>query len=126
MAHSKEIEDLLQKIKESDLSIQKIAIKLDIPSQRIYNWLNKGVNPKYEDVIKLREYFGVSVKVQEPRSVYDSGKEVPVRDQIRAINGMLSVLAGEVASMKSSQTGEPVGSVLLRLQKAAADAALLG
>lgn len=127
MALSKEIERLLQKIRNSDASVRNIAKKTGISEYRMYNWLNKNIPPKYDDVVKLQQYFGeLPHEMKEPPAVYDHGQEVSLRDQIRSINGMLSILAGEVALMKSEQTGEPVGSVLLRLQKAAADAALLG
>jgi hypothetical protein len=127
LALSKEIERLLQKIRNSDASVRNIAKKTGISEYRMYNWLNKNIPPKYDDVVKLQQYFGeLPNEMNEPPGVYDHGQEVSLRDQIRSINGMLSILAGEVALMKSAQTGEPVGSVLLRLQKAAADAALLG
>lgn len=121
-----EIKELLDKIKSSDVSVRRIAQKTGIPEGRIYNWLNKDVHPKYEDVQKLKEYFAAPANVTaEEKPVYDEGQPVSLRDQVRALSASVSILLGEVASLKSVQTGEPVGSILLRLQKACADAGQL-
>lgn len=129
MKRTKEIEQLINKIKESGISVAKISSKTGIPPGRIYNWMapTKNVSPKHEDIQKLQEFFNNPAHiVNEPSAEYLTKNDLPLRDQIAAINAMISVLAGEVAFLRSQHTGEPVASILRLLQKAAEDAVLHG
>ena len=53
--------NLLEIIKSSGKTVRKISKDLGIPEQRIYGWMNKGAQPKYEDEVKVREYLGQSL-----------------------------------------------------------------
>lgn len=44
-------------------------------------------------------------------------------DKIRALDAAVSVLIAEVASLKSERTGEPVQSIIMKLQKSSKDVA---
>lgn len=120
MKKQTEIAILIDKIKESGISIRKLAKKLGIPEQRMYGWTNKGSVPGYEDIKKLKDYFGYN-----PHNLNDEeigyGKTT-MADKVKSHDALLSVLVHELAALLSRHSGEPVHSIVKKLYKAAEDA----
>jgi len=48
-------------LKENDLNIAKLSEAINIPRTSINNWLNQYRNPNLESLIKLSEFFQLSV-----------------------------------------------------------------
>lgn len=90
---SKEIKEILDKIKNTGVSIRKISKELKIPEQRIYGWYNKGASPKHEDVQKLKMYLGM---------------EATNQNQIKPPSGdeaVIAVLISRVAELLADKNG---------------------
>lgn len=134
MSLSKEILQLLDRIRDKTISVRDVSKETEIPEQRIYNWKNKNILPsKHEDVEKLQAYAEAHKHLLNDDPVqYGSNRIGILEDKVAqleadiiALKAGASILLGEIASMQSSVSGEPVGSILLRLQKAGKSSFLL-
>jgi hypothetical protein len=52
----------------------------------------------------------------------DGNRKISLADKVKAHDALLSVLVSEIAALRSSETGEPVRSLILKYYKAAEDA----
>jgi transcriptional regulator with XRE-family HTH domain len=48
-------------LSEKNLSYTALAKELNIPQTTISNWLNRGSKPNIEDLIKICDYFNISL-----------------------------------------------------------------
>ncbi len=135
MPLSNEILQLLEKIRSKAISVRDVSKETGIPEQRIYNWKNKGINPSsHTDVEKLQAYAEAHQYLLQDAAVeYGGGRLVALERRVeeleteaKSLQIAVSILLGEVASIHSLNTGEPVGSILLRLKKAGLNASLFG
>jgi hypothetical protein len=117
----KEVADLIDKLKQSDVSIRKISKILEIPEQRMYGWTNKNATPSHEDVEKLKQYFGYNQNILNDEGGNDTRK-VSLSEKVKAHDALFSVLVSEIAALRSASTGEPVQSLIMKYYKAAEDA----
>lgn len=100
---SKEATEIIQFLKTSGVNIRSLAKALEIPEQRIYGWLNKGAQPKYEDIQAIKKHFN---KEEKKASANDWTTLVLVRrvaEILAKLNGTTSI-AEEQAIMKDAQT----------------------
>jgi hypothetical protein len=83
--------DLLEIIKNSGKTVRKISKDLGIPEQRIYGWMNKGAQPKYEDEAKVREYLGTNQSLND--------------NDVEELTATVSVLISRVSELIAKSSG---------------------
>jgi DNA-binding transcriptional MerR regulator len=125
-----EVAELIDKLKQSDISIRKISKLLDIPEQRMYGWTNKNAMPSYEDIQKLKQYFGYvqnNWEVNEPES--EAVVKISLTEKVKAHDALLHTLVLEnvsmkleIAELKGKPITEPLQSLVQKIYKAAQDA----
>ncbi len=73
---SKEIDDILNKIESSGISVYELSNKTGIPKSRLYSWTQGRAKPKHEDVQKLTLFFNNDNKTfQEKLLEHKNGVE---------------------------------------------------
>lgn len=95
--------DLLEKIKETGVSIYKISKQIDIPATRMYKWYDEKGMPKHEDYLKLLKWYENFQKV--PHETLST--EVAIEDR-----ATIKMLIQEMAKIKAKVSGVSVASAL--------------
>lgn len=100
--------NIVEYIKQSGISVRRIAKDLGIPEQRIYGWTTKGAKPSYEDAIRVKEYL---LSKEE-----NTNQSQPIKppDDYEAV---ISVLLSRVAELLSYRNGTSSVVELTQMQK---------
>lgn len=99
--------NLVEIIKDSGISVRKLAKDCGIPEQRVYAWINKGSRPKYEDELKVREYL--------EEKVGNKSNAMPPSD----LEATVAVVLSRLSVLLSEQSGR---SALIELEQMKKDA----
>lgn len=105
---------MFEEIENRGLSIAKFSKESGIPSDRVYQWERGRGNPKAEDTEKIQKWLD---KIPSHSKDIENLNELQI--QIKALNAVVETLMMEIASLRAEKNGEPVMTVLKRLQKAA-------
>ncbi|MCX4362622.1 MAG: helix-turn-helix transcriptional regulator [Clostridia bacterium] len=54
-------ENFKKYLEENKISVSSLAKEIGIPQSTMSNWLNRGSKPRIEDVVKICDYFCISV-----------------------------------------------------------------
>lgn len=109
---SNKLKEIIYEIQyKQNLTLEEIAKKIGYAPTYLSKAMNKGVEGKLLAAL-LSEFSGILDKAKP---------KVSLSDKAQVYDALLSILATEVAALKSDRTGEPVQSIIRKIYKAAED-----
>lgn len=99
--------ELLDKIKESGVSVSSLSMATGIPEPRIYKWMQGKANPREKDRMLLEKFV---------KGELITATEVPEKE-IAAIKANNKLLMLELMQLRSQITGESISSIQQEYEK---------
>lgn len=107
-----------EKRKAEKLSVEALAKRLDINKDNLYKWEKGTKITDPESYLKLQNWLESG---SESIFLSSEVKGIELRQKVEDYGSLLSVLVSELASLRSSMTGEHAEVITKKIYKAAED-----